>query len=250
MPTCKGARLKIERADHHIADLEGHIEFLKKRLTVAAHVDANSGLEYIKCDFASVEDRGAFDRLPVLIGDAVHNLKCALDYVWLETVQRVIPAGEWERTKLPVYPTLELLESSLRKLQIHNSAPGFFNFLMCEIKPYDGGDFAIRPVHVVDLGDKHRLLTPVIQYSSIGGIRVEQKGEIHEGFTHATTDPPPLYVGPFERGVRIVDPGRAAFAVMFKEGNTESETRAADTLRIYARYIAQTVKLFEDFVES
>src|ERR1700761_2257317 len=228
MPYCKGAHLKIERADHHIADLESRVDSLKARLTVEAHVDASNGLEYIKCDFASIEDKAAFDRLPVIVGDAIHNLRCALDYVWLETVQRLIPDGEWARTKFPIYPTPELLKRQLRSLQIDTSAPKFFSFLLDEVRPYDGGDFAIRAVHILDNGDKHRLLTPVIQYSSIGDILVERYGEIHEGFTSATTDPPPLYVGPFEKGIHIKNPGKAAFTVMFHEGNTGSETRPVD----------------------
>ena len=250
MPICKGARLKLERADHHISDLEGRIDRLKQRLAVKAHVDTNSGLEYIKCDFTGSEDREEFDRLPLIVGDAVHNLKCALDYVWLESVQRLIPNGNWDRTRFPVYPTCDQLQIALRNLKIDTTTPKFFAFLTDEIKPYDGGDFAIRPVHIVDSGDKHRLLTPVIHYSSIGDIRVEQNGEVHEGFTPATTQPPPLYVGPFERGIRIKEPGRPAFSVMFQEGNTETETRAADTLRIYSRFILRTVELFENFVES
>ena len=249
MPICKGARLKIERADHHITDLEGRISLLKKRLVASAHLN-DSGLEYIKCDFTSAEDRDAFDRLPVIIGDAIHNLKCALDYVWLETIKRLIPNADWERTKFPIYPTSDQLERELRKLQINIAAPKFFAFLLGEIKPYDGGDFAIRSVHIVDKGDKHRLLTPVIHYSSIDSIRVEQNGEIFKGFTYASTYPPPIYVGPYERGIHIEDPGRAAFTVMFQEGDSRSETRAVDTLRAYSRYIAHTVKLFEDFVEA
>jgi hypothetical protein len=250
MPICKGARLKIERADHHIADLEGRVDRLKEKLIVSAHINPDSGLEYIKCDFAGVEYRNAFDRLPVIVGDAVHNLKCALDYVWLETIQQIIPSGDWERTKFPVYPTRDLLEHALRKLQIDTATPRFFDFIVRDIKPYDGGDFAIRPVHIVDTGDKHRLLIPVINYSSIGDIYVEQNGEIHKGFTFATTDPPPLYVGPFQRGIHIKDPGSAAFAVMFKEGNTGNETRTVDTLRVYSHFISHIVKLFEEFVES
>lgn len=249
MPICTGARLKIERADHHITDLESRVNFLKERLAVSAHVNPDSGLEYIKCDFTSAEDRDAFNRLPVFIGDAVHNLKCALDYVWFETVQRLIPSGDWDRTSFPVHPTHDLLETALRKLKIHSTAPNFLAFLLNEVKPYDGGDFAIRPIHIVDMGDKHRLLTPVINYSSIGGIRLEKDGEIYQGFTNATTEPPPVYVGPFEQGAHITDPGRAAFAVMFQEGNSGSETRAVDTLRIYSKFIAKIVKLFENFEE-
>lgn len=249
MPICKGARLKIERANHHIAELESQVEVLKERLTVAAHVDASSGLEYIKADFATLEDHGAFDRLPLVIGDAIHNLKCALDHVWLDTVQRLIPAGDWERTKFPVYPTPELLERELRKLRLHISAPGFLTLFVSKVKPYEGGDFAIRSVHLVDLGDKHRLLTPVLHYSSIGGIRLEQNGQVHAGSTLATTYRPPLYVGPFEQGIHIKDPGRADFGVVFQDGNRKGETRDVDTIRIYAHYIAQTVGLLEDHVE-
>jgi hypothetical protein len=79
---------------------------------------------------------------------------------------------------------------------------------------------------------------------------VEQNGEIHEGFTHATTLPPPLYVGPFQKGIHVKDPGRAAFDVMFREGDSGSETQTADTLRIYSYYILHVVKLFEEFSES
>jgi hypothetical protein len=248
MPICQGARLKIERADHHITALEERIDFLKERLTVTAEVDPNSGLEYIKCDLQSAEDRETFERLPLIVGDAVHNLKCALDYVWLETVQRLIPNGDWDRTRFPIYPTRDLLQIALRKLKIETGAPRFFDFLLSEIKPYDEGDFAIRPVHLVDTGDKHRLLTPVIHYSSIDDIRVEQNGEIHEGFTLATTNAPPLYVS-FERGIHIKEPGRAAFTVMFREVSNGSET-PADTLRIYSTFILRTVELFEKFEES
>jgi hypothetical protein len=149
----------------------------------------------------------------------------------------------------PVFPACNHLETALRKLEIDTATPKFFDFLMREIKPYEGGDLAIRPIHVMDKGDKHRLLTPIIHYSALGDIRVEQNGEIFEGFTHATTLPPPAYVGPFERGIHVKDPGRASLAVMFQEGNNRNETRAVDTLRIYSHYILQIVKLFEEFVE-
>ena len=73
----KGARLKIKRANKHISDVESGIDRLKKRLVVMAHVEPDTGCEFIKCDFVDAQDADAFDELPAIIGDAVHNLKCA-----------------------------------------------------------------------------------------------------------------------------------------------------------------------------
>jgi hypothetical protein len=251
MPICKGARLKIKRANKHIADLETCIDRLKERLVATAHVDTNSECEYIKCDFAGTEEIEVLEDLSAIIGDAVHNLKCALDHVWFETVKRLIPSGSWEKSKFPIYPTIGGLEHALRKqeIQIDISAPNFFRFIIGQIKPYDGGDWAIRPVHKLDIRDKHRLLIPVNHYSSIGDIYVEdQYGETHRGDTYGTAQLP-YYVN-FEPGLHIKDPGGPSFDVMFQEGDAGTETRAVDTLRYYCAHVLMIVKLFEEFTEA
>jgi hypothetical protein len=249
MPICKGARLKIKRANKHIADLETCIDSLKERLVATAHVDTNSGCEYIKCGFAGIEESEVLEDLSAIIGDVVHNLKCALDHVWFETVRRLIPSGNWERAKFPAYPARNDLEPALRKLQIDVSAPNFFRFIIGQIKPYDGGDWAIRPVHKLDIRDKHWLLIPMIHYSSIGDIYVEdQYGETHRGNTWGTMQLP-YYVN-FERGLHVKDPGRASCVVMFQNGDVGTETRAPDTLRYYCAHVLMVVKLFEEFTEG
>jgi hypothetical protein len=248
MPTCKGARLKIKRANHHIAELETCIDGLKKRLVATAHVDADSGLEYIKCEFTGIEESEVLENLAAIIGDAVHNMKCALDHVWFETVRRLIPSVNWGQGKFPAYPTEDRLEGELRNLQIDVFSPDFFRFLVGQIKPYDTGDWAIRPVHKLDIRDKHRLLIPVIHYSSISGINIEdQYGEIHKGDTFGTSQIP-FYVN-FVRELHVKDPGRASLAVMFQDGDAGKESRAVDTLRAYCNHIFMIVKLFEEFVE-
>ncbi len=249
MPFYKGARLKIERADHHISDAELRVDRLKKRLVCTAKVEASNGCEFIKCDFASVEDRNAFDYLPLVIGDAVHNLKCALDHAWLETMTRLVPSRDWERTKFPAYATSQDTEAALRNLEIHISAPNFFNLIMTDVQPHDRGDFAIRTVHELDVRDKHRLLIPVTHYYSIGDIYVEdQYRKIHRGESWGT-NVFPGYIK-FERGLHIKDPGRASFEVMFEHGDAGNETRTVDTLRLYSQHILRVVKLFEEFEQS
>ena len=245
----KGARLKIERANKHITDIELRIDLLKKGLIVSAQVEANTGCEFIHCDFANIKDRDAVDELAVMLGDAIHNLKCSLDHAWLETMARLVPSRNWERTKFPVYPTSNDLECALRSLGVHISAPHFFNLIMRDIRPHAGGDFAIRTVHELDIRDKHRLLIPLVHYSSIGEIYLKDpQGVMHRGNTWGTTIPLPHFVK-FERGLHIEDPGSASFDVMFEYGDAGSETRTVDTLRLYSQHILRVVKLFEGFEE-
>ena len=248
MPICKGARLKIKRANMHIAELESCISGLKERLAVSAHINTSSGCEYIECAFAELDDREAREELAGIIGDAIHNLKCALDHVWLETVCRLIPNGDWRRAKFPAYPTANNLETALRKLKIDLATPNFFNFLLGDVKPYRGGNFAIWPVHKLDIRDKHRLLIPVIHYSSIGDIELEdQNGETHRGSTAPASFMPQF--AEFKRGLHIRNPGSATFEVMFEDEDLADETEALTTLGFYTEDVLKIVELLEQFVE-
>lgn len=247
----KGARLNVKRADKHITDIELSINSLKKGLVCDAHVNPNTGNEFIKCDFASIQDREAFEYLPAIIGDAVHNLKCALDHAWLETIGHLVPSRDWSRSKFPVHPTRNDFESALNRLEVDTLTPKFYRFLVSEVKPYGGGDgdFAIRTVHELDVGDKHRLLIPIVQYSSIGDIHLkDQRGELNKGGTWGTTLPFPHFIE-FVKGLHIENPGRPSFEVMFQYGDAGRETRTVDTLRLYSEHILRVVELLEKFRE-
>jgi len=250
MPICKGARVKIKRANQHIRDLETCIDGLKKRLVTNAHTDPNTGYEYIKCDFASGFDIDeVLDNISGIIGDAVHNLKSALDHVWFETCSRLMPSTSWEKEKFPAFHTADGLKLALRKLQVHTSSPNFYRFVVGQIKPYDGGDWAIRTVHKLDIRDKHRLLIPAIYYSSIGNIYMEDEhGETQRGDTWSTSKIP-YYVN-FDGSVHVKDPGGASIDVMFQEGDTGTETRAPDTRKFYSAHFFMIVELFEHFIEN
>ncbi len=134
-------------------------------------------------------------------------------------------------------------------MKVNISTPNFFLFIISEIKPYDGGDFAIWTVHKLNVRDKHRLLIPVVHYSSIGNIYLkDERGAIHKGDTWATGKPLPHYV-PFARGLHIENPGSASFSIMFEYGKARKHTRMIDALRIYSQHILMVIKLLETFEE-
>jgi hypothetical protein len=183
--TFSDSRAKIKRANEHIADLQAKIADLPKHYISSIQIDAGARYKAIKYDVA---DTDFMVDVALLIGDAVHNLKCALDYAWIETIERLIPSAVNRFAKFPVYPSRNALEGALRGREVDEISKNIFRFIVEEIKPYNGGNFAIWPVHVLDKRDKHRLMIPLVHFASIKGIKLEdQTGTIHTGSTWGTT---------------------------------------------------------------
>ena len=85
MPRFDGSRLKVEWAYKHIADinsiLEVFIGFDFYDLAVDKHSD--NGENFLRCNIKSRLEEG---KVAVIIGDALHNLRSALDLLYYETV--------------------------------------------------------------------------------------------------------------------------------------------------------------------
>jgi hypothetical protein len=243
----KTSRLKINRADKHIADLDVRIGALPHSDIATVEINPEGGNEVIKHDIA---DSAAVDDIAVIAGDAVNNLKCALDYAWLETISRLVPSAVSKFAKFPVYPTSDALESALREKQIHILRPKLFDLIGDKIKPYDGGNFAIWPIHRLDIRDKHRLLIPVVYYSSVSGIETEdERGQIsRNGYTLASTQKPPYYI-PIPAGWRVKNKGKVSVSVMFEYGPRGLQQRIVDSFSLYSSFVVQVVETLERFVE-
>ena|SRR5450432_1982783 len=245
----KHSRLKIERANKHIADLDARIGSLPDSNVATIEINPDGGNEVIKHAFggdALIED------IALMAGDAVHNLKCALDYAWLETIRQLVPSAVSKFAKFPIYPSLNALEAALRDRKIDISSPKLFDLLFDKIKPHDGGNFAIWPIHRLDIRDKHRLLIPVIYYASVSGIETENKrtGEISKrGFTMATTQKPPLYI-PMPIDMHVKNKGKVSVSIMFEDGVPGRQFRIMDSFSLYARFVLQIIETLEAFLET
>jgi len=242
------ARLKLERANKHIVNLDDRIAALPDSDIATVEINPLGGNEVIKHD---ITDTDALVDIALIAGDAIHNLKCALDYAWLETVTKIIPSAVSKFAKFPIYPTSHALEAALREKKIEIFSPNLFRLILRDIQPYDEGNFAIWPIHRLDIRDKHRLLIPIVYYSSVNGIETEnEKGEVSkDGFTMATTQEPPYYIG-IPLGWHVKDKGKVSISVMFKYGVSGHEYRIVDSFSLYSRFILQVVEALEKFCES
>ncbi len=240
------SRLKIEWADRHILDLEQRLAALPDKYTSSVEVDSATGNKSIKHDVA--DGRYLIDAA-LLIGDAVHNLNCALDYAWVE-VCKVFPDLRSASRRFPIFETKKELEGQLRKGKVEVVSPELFDLLLNKIGSYNGGNFAIWTVHDINNADKHRLLIPIIPYAAIVDIELEnESGELYTGSSMGTEEHPPYYIT-FPPNVKVRDKGNLFFEVSFDETVIEYGPRVKDTLRIYSRFILQVIETLEAFIET
>lgn len=133
--------------------------------TVSSESDSESGKYLLK--FSANQE--IITRFAIICGDATHNLRTALDFVWYEltAADTTIPP---HKIKFPVYPTRERLEGFIASRKGQKSIAGLSGKLLDTIKPYKGGNVigdSIYALHQLDIRDKHRLLIPQVQVSHV-----------------------------------------------------------------------------------
>jgi hypothetical protein len=227
------AVLKIERADKHISDIEQRLSSSQDAYYLSLHVNASTGKQFVLYSLAEKYIRA---QLALMIGDTIHNLKCALDIAWSDTIQRLSPAGYNPRTNFPVRQNRQDLESVLQKTgKILPDSP-LFKFMVESVKSYQGGDTDIWAIHRLDIHDKHHLLIPVLNVLSIDGVELEQENGQVDCLTLALTGPIPEWIE-VPLGSKLKNYGHATFEVKFRDGIPAEGLEVIPALR---RFSAKT----------
>ena len=236
------SRLKIERANKHIADIESCIRRLKDTYTVTIERNAETREQSVRYGLPQSDIPV---QIALIIGDAVHNLKTALDYAWTTVIAGLVPTAVSNFSKFPVYGTREKLEDALRGREVHTASPALFNLMVSEIQPYSGGNDDIWAIHKLDILDKHRLLIPLVSITALQNIELENETrEIIRGDTWAGTHIGWNYVD-IPDGYHIKNKGQVAVQVVFKNGFPFEGAEIFGTLSIYSRLSLKIVELLE-----
>jgi hypothetical protein len=240
------ARLKLDRANKHIADVDAVVAGLPTAYAASIEKNPETGQSFIK--HALPHDGIPIrQNLGLIIGDAIHNLKTALDFSWIETIQRLAPSAMSKFAKFPVYESRKLLEDALRGREIHIASVRLYDLIVSGIQPYDGGNDSIWAIHRLDIQDKHHLLIPLINLASVKGIEFEDDaGNIVRGVSWTTQQPGPLFIPvPIHGQFHIKKKGHVAVAVVFKEGLPTEGLEVSEQLSLFARVVLQIVQLLE-----
>jgi hypothetical protein len=163
----EASKLKLERAAEHLQEFDREaIAYLNSKPCAIVVEPFPGGLH----KHMGTQSWNARIRKPmptkfsVLIGDFVHNLRTALDLLVCDLV--TITGKSAADVYFPFCATAADLPRMIRDRKIQRAGPDVVAYIE-SLKPYKGGNVALRVIHDLDLTDKHRALLPVLSGVSL-----------------------------------------------------------------------------------
>lgn len=250
-----GPWLKVERADHHILQLEAIF-----RASVGEHMERvrrGRNKRVPAWGYGSSLPR----HTPTLIGDAVHNLRAALDHAWCELIQAngQTPGSQ---SYFPFHPEIDQLKSTLEGQEQQTDAKkpplpksSVVRCIIDEIQPAkDGAGKRLYAIHTLDRADKHSVLLPASSAVQVGDITVQNPdgsvGGLFGGITfvkeNANEDS-----GDFIRltghgfDAKLAGDPQSAFDIRFGDGTDLAGESIITTLKQLSNLVGETLARLE-----
>lgn len=158
------ASLKIQRATKHIDELN---ELLRKTRPFALVVKTNTQTGE---RLVTTKKRETVVReLAIICGDAVHNLRCALDHAYWEIISPHCTTDKERRlVQFPFTSKASELYKTLHDALASRGGTGFYS-VMRKLRTHgeEGGNEMLFLVRESDNLDKHRLLVPAINNTKV-----------------------------------------------------------------------------------
>lgn len=175
----QGPRLKVKRAN-------GHIDELRRR---TAPLDPTLYSLEVRKVHPSVIHRNATtfelayrpkepipQTLGLIIGDAVHNLRAALDHFANGVVCTFHSSPPDDRISFPMSSKWENFVSSRHFAPIEESIPGAKELILKEIRPDKGPNERLWAFNALDNDDKHNLILPTVTFADVSNINAVLPG--------------------------------------------------------------------------
>lgn len=226
------ARLKVERAGKHIAELNDALGSLKDNYTATVEKDAGTGHQKLIHTCPELED--AFKDLALIIGDAIHNLRTALEFAWIAILEKQKIPYDPKHVSFPIRDTPRDLEAALGGMALKTACPKLYDEMVKGIQPYkEGKGVALWTIHSFDVSDKHLLLLELGRLADVTGVILQKPdGEIVRAFSGAIESAGP-YIISFDGSIRIREKGKLTVNVLVKEAGEFSNVHVADLLRYF-----------------
>lgn len=167
-----GANLKVERAYRHINELKAAIDEIRHLNLegLAPSLDANGRYTL---NFQTLRDPA--NGIPLIIGDAVHNLRAAFDHIWMTLWRASAQSGY---ATFPFHETRKNLEDAVTKSPVKIAFPDVERLILEDVKPHRdfGGNELLWTITKFDKIDKHNLIIPVITVHKIQRASIKTGG--------------------------------------------------------------------------
>lgn len=160
MPNLYGVIEKRNRAEHHLKLIETRIADFFDSDPYSVLTDSHPELGvYHACLVYPKKLPGR--ELALMVGDCVHNMRSALDYIAWELAGASIADTE---TMFPIYETdIGFRKNAPRRIKrLPPDAQTLIERLQPSNRRYGGHRLALSAINKLDATDKHKLLTPTI----------------------------------------------------------------------------------------
>jgi hypothetical protein len=221
----KSAISKVKRASELIKDIEETLsaihEASTQALTIKDHFDGTKTRVEVAIDWAPFLAR--LDLLRVMTGDAVHNLRSALDHLAFGIVSAFEDPPNY--LYFPIDSDLNSLRAQPSFRIVERLAPDIADLIVREIRPYGDGNLFVRLNHL-DRADKHRFL---LTHTGTGTVHVYVSANDDDVPDKAADCLVLIKDDPLSEALRVPRPGtasaahndqyrRATFDVVFDKG--------------------------------
>ena len=153
----EGSRLRIDRANRHIRDLKSAMEAYCQSdfCNIGVDAEAKEGVSIVRLELT----RELPGDIPLMLGDAIHNLRAALDFLACDIVR----SGGKQPTRYTRFlfdVSREKLVAALETGALKAARPDLVELIVDAIMPYKGGDDSLYGLNDLDLDERHRLIVP------------------------------------------------------------------------------------------
>jgi hypothetical protein len=164
-------RVKIERAKKHVDDLEAAVVSLGEPSFNTISLEFEPGTGETRLESRPLHIYGP--DIPTIAGDAIHNLRCALDHLAFQLVTVGITFGEqrvkpWQDIQFPIFNSPGTYES--RKARCVEGARKEAVDAIDRLKPYKGGNEPLWLLRQLDNTDKHSFILATGEDVIVGGV--------------------------------------------------------------------------------
>jgi hypothetical protein len=208
--------LKLERGRKHIVDFMAVINAYLKTGFFKLSVDSDrQGASRLKFEVNAPLPRD----VPLIVGDAIHNLRASLDLAVCEAVNL---AKATRNTKFPFAATENDFRNLLKRDDggLKEHCPKIYDYIVNEVKPYKGGSDNLYGLHELDIVDKHKLLIPVVSIVALNGVSAEDdRGGSFTGLNIFINQNGTLNLIRDAAKLKITNYGKARFEVLFDKGH-------------------------------
>jgi hypothetical protein len=238
------SKLKVERAKKHVSDLQIFLSaFFQPDCYRFIHgKDPETGRNFLKFELLKQVPSDA----ALFIGDAIHNLRSALDIVYYSAVAK--SGGKpTDFSRFPFDETREALVGPLRGGSIKHSTD-LQTLILDKVQPYKTGNYPLWALHQLNIIDKHQLLIPFAQASAIIGVDADVGPMKLRQATFGVSDGATINaISAAGTEIKIYNYGKPAFDVLFKKGLPMEGQAVIPTLLLFADVVGCVIEAFEIF---